>query len=367
MERTLAQYWPGCGPQLVKVDKAGLTNAYNWLVYFTFFLGTYFFTVGCFLISVAAVNGDEVMGLQDIKRYRHYRFFAWQPQSKAWWGGAVYTAGALLYNVRTLPPTTRRLQEREARLARPGPKHHVFVQLGATANLADQFPAVQLSPTAEVGVCGCLACMRGPDQAASWVLWLLQLWLKDISFLVGGIGFLAGGWLLVAEREGWNILTGKSTFCSYQCLPASDDVTTCLVSTGTPSLIQQEAGPVVWMEMRRVSKQDCTKTIPTIPCILSPGVLWPFRKSDWRSYTWWINWWNFWGGFLFCFSGFFLPFTISPAILAAENAIGFGGGSLCFTFAGFLSFMKLSRAYHWPAQTPNLALTPRSEKQNGVV
>ena len=30
------------------------------------------------------------------------------------------------------------------------------------------------------------------------------------------------------------------------------------------------------------------------------GTLLPFRKEDRTRLTWWTNWFNFWGGILFC-------------------------------------------------------------------
>jgi len=30
------------------------------------------------------------------------------------------------------------------------------------------------------------------------------------------------------------------------------------------------------------------------------GTILPFRKEDRFRLTWWTNWWNFWGGILFC-------------------------------------------------------------------
>ena len=30
------------------------------------------------------------------------------------------------------------------------------------------------------------------------------------------------------------------------------------------------------------------------------GTILPFRKEDRFRLTWWTNWWNFWGGVLFC-------------------------------------------------------------------
>lgn len=88
--------------QLVQQEKAGLSNAYNWLVYFTFCVGSYLFTLGCFLLMVAALNEDfqeqyVMWKLQPhIQRHPHYRWLGARPDSVVWWGGLFYTVGAVL-------------------------------------------------------------------------------------------------------------------------------------------------------------------------------------------------------------------------------------------------------------------------------
>ena len=42
--------------QLTHDSKAGLPNTYNALVYVTFCIGSYLFTLGCFLMTVPVVN-----------------------------------------------------------------------------------------------------------------------------------------------------------------------------------------------------------------------------------------------------------------------------------------------------------------------
>jgi hypothetical protein len=88
--------------QLEVNPKAGLTSAYTWLVYVTFCLGSYLFTIGCFLITVAAQNeGFPERYLTwkvhpDLRTKPRYRWLGIQSHSVAWWGGVVYTFGAIL-------------------------------------------------------------------------------------------------------------------------------------------------------------------------------------------------------------------------------------------------------------------------------
>lgn len=42
--------------QLTHDNKAGLPNTYNALVYVTFCVGSYLFTMGCFLMTVPVIN-----------------------------------------------------------------------------------------------------------------------------------------------------------------------------------------------------------------------------------------------------------------------------------------------------------------------
>ena len=42
--------------QLTHDTKAGLPNTYNALVYVTFCVGSYLFTMGCFLMTVPVIN-----------------------------------------------------------------------------------------------------------------------------------------------------------------------------------------------------------------------------------------------------------------------------------------------------------------------
>ncbi|EIE23544.1 hypothetical protein COCSUDRAFT_53379 [Coccomyxa subellipsoidea C-169] len=145
--------------QLEVKPKAGLTSAYTWLVYVTFCLGSYLFTLGCFLITVAAQNERFQENYSswkvqpDLNTRPKYRWLGIKSRSVAWWGGVVYTFGAVLYNI------------------------------GTTVSLADQFESVVLSPTA-------------------------QLVLERVTFLVGGVGFLLGGASFVLESKGWRFLEG---------------------------------------------------------------------------------------------------------------------------------------------------------------
>ncbi|BDA47452.1 hypothetical protein COCOBI_10-3000 [Coccomyxa sp. Obi] len=145
--------------QLEVTPKAGLTSAYNWLVYVTFCFGSYLFTLGCFLITVAAQNQgfQERCLLWKVQPHLYskprYRWLGIKSQSVTWWGGVVYTAGAILYNI------------------------------GTTVSLADQFESVVLVPVA-------------------------QLVLEKVTFLVGGVGFLLGGASFVLDSKGSRFLEG---------------------------------------------------------------------------------------------------------------------------------------------------------------
>lgn len=48
--------------QLVHEAKAGLPNTYNALVYGTFCVGSYLFTLGCFLMTVPIINEVSIRG-----------------------------------------------------------------------------------------------------------------------------------------------------------------------------------------------------------------------------------------------------------------------------------------------------------------
>jgi hypothetical protein len=184
----------GIAPQIYNtaVPKTGLTNAYAWLVLFTFFVGTYFFTMGCALLYVESCNADypdkmaawQARGCKGPKP--KYRFFGFYPGSFAWWGGVIYTVGAVLYNV------------------------------GSTANLALQFATVNLiaSQTQWIstftfcfggfyflfaGACyvwqefGVLGMWRGifvPLKKAHWVS--LDWWINMLNWW-GGVGFCMSG------------------------------------------------------------------------------------------------------------------------------------------------------------------------------
>lgn len=43
-------------------NNTGTFDAYGWLVIIPFFVGTYIFTTGCFLLSVEAINRGDVLG-----------------------------------------------------------------------------------------------------------------------------------------------------------------------------------------------------------------------------------------------------------------------------------------------------------------
>ncbi|KAA6428279.1 MAG: hypothetical protein FRX49_01875 [Trebouxia sp. A1-2] len=76
------------------------------------------------------------------------------------------------------------------------------------------------------------------------------------------------------------------------------------------------------------------------------GTILPFRKQDRFRLTWWTNWWNFWGGVLFCVGGVFLNYypNIIPfhPTYQIENGINYGGGSFCFFMSGLLMYIQMS-------------------------
>jgi hypothetical protein len=59
----------------------------------------------------------------------------------------------------------------------------VLYNIGCTTNLCDQFPSVALTPEA-------------------------QFWMETMTFVVGGVGFLAAGFLYIVDREGAGFIRG---------------------------------------------------------------------------------------------------------------------------------------------------------------
>ncbi|KAL3132451.1 hypothetical protein ABBQ32_009005 [Trebouxia sp. C0010 RCD-2024] len=76
------------------------------------------------------------------------------------------------------------------------------------------------------------------------------------------------------------------------------------------------------------------------------GTILPFRRQDCTRLTWWTNWFNFWGGVLFCVGGCFLNYypNVIPfhPTYQIENGINYGGGSFCFLMSGLLMYIQMS-------------------------
>mmetsp|Transcript_14589 Transcript_14589/g.44097 ORF Transcript_14589/g.44097 Transcript_14589/m.44097 type:complete len:370 (+) Transcript_14589:270-1379(+) len=212
----------------------GTFDAYGWLVIIPFFVGTYVFTTGCFLLSVEAINReypDEVIAWKAGRRPTkpRFRMLGWEPRNFAWWAGVSYTFGALLYNV------------------------------SATTSFADLWKSVTIS-----------------QKGVQWI----EIW----PFFFGGIFFFTSGLLYLIEFSG-NPLRGMIPFLGN-------------------------------------------------------------TAEDRRTFTWWVNCTNWWGGVGFAMSGFWNweTFNIPVWQYRIENIIGFGIGALMFWTAGLLLYIQMSLA-----------------------
>lgn len=221
-------------PKVVDNSTGSFDCAYAWLVIFTFFIGTYVFTLGCFLLSVEAINREfptEMAAYKDGQRPAPPKFRAlwFAPRNFAWWAGVSYTFGAILYNV------------------------------SATISFADLWTSVTVS-----------------QKGVQW----LEIW----PFFFGGIFFFSSGLLYLIEFSR-NPLRGMLPFVGNSA-------------------------------------------------------------SDRKTFTWWVNFFNFWGGVGFAMSGFWnwKTTSISKWQYRIENIIGFGVGAFMFVMAGLLLFIQMSLA-----------------------
>jgi hypothetical protein len=238
-------------PAIVDVYTGGW-QTYAWTVTFTFFVGSYLFTLGCFLLSVEAINRDYPVELAQWKAGQRphkprFRFLWMDPSNLGWWGGVSYTFGALLYNV------------------------------GTTAALSTCFDGVTFS-----------------DKMIKYLTYL--------PFLLGGPFFFASGVLYCVEFTGPNVLKG--------------------------------ALPI-------------------------PGFV---KREDLNTFTYWVNFSNFWGGLLFMMSGFwgYAYESISVWQWRVQNLIGFGVGAVFFSTAGLLLFIQMSLARCCtPSEADGRPVTPK--------
>lgn len=206
--------------------------AYPWLVTVGYFIGTYIFTLGCFLLTVESLNlqYDEEMTewkTGDRATKPKFRIVGLALDNLGWWAGVSYTTGALMYNV------------------------------GSTSFLSMTFNSVNFTPD-------------------------MVQYLGYLPYLTGGPFFLTSGFLY---------------------------------------LVQFSRNPL-------------------------KGMFIPLSKSDLCSVTWWVNWFNWWGGVGFCMSGFWEYWyqDYSVQMYRIQNDIGFGIGGLFFSAGGFLLYAQGSIA-----------------------
>lgn len=226
-----------CGtiPGIVDSYTGGF-QTYAWTVTFTFFVGSYLFTMGCFLLSVEAMNRDFPVELAQWKAGQRpvkprFRCLWLDPKNLGWWGGVSYTFGALLYNV------------------------------GTTSTFSTCFGGVTFT-----------------DKMIKY--------LEYLPFLLGGPFFFASGVLYCLEFTGPNIIKGM---------------------------------------------------FPILGLV---------NREDLSTFTYFVNFCNFWGGLLFMMSGFwgYNYERISTLEWRLQNLFGFGVGALFFMGAGFLLYVQMSFA-----------------------
>lgn len=87
----------------------------------------------------------------------------------------------------------------------------------------------------------------------------VQLILEKISLAAGGLLLMVGAGCHIAKEVGWMVSKGAR--------PALD------VLHGRPSM--------------------CISDVPWRPG-MSTGIMCPPTRSDWKSYTFWMNWATFW-------------------------------------------------------------------------
>ena len=70
------------------------------IVGITFVIGSLFFTSGGYLVFVEVVN-DNNTNAAGVAEAGRRRYFAWLPQSAAWWAASIQLVGTLLFNINT--------------------------------------------------------------------------------------------------------------------------------------------------------------------------------------------------------------------------------------------------------------------------
>lgn len=115
-----------------------------------------------------------------------------------------------------------------------------------------------------------------------------------------------------------------------------------------------------------------TAILTLLACVCA-GLFVPTQRRDLTSLTWWINFFNWWGGVGFFMSGVFLYYypVLDAQTYQIENAFGFGVGSLCFLVGGLLLFVQMSLrkegAPRLLQSTAEMSSTLGSEASHGSV
>lgn len=132
--------------------------------------------------------------------------------------------------------------------------------------------------------------------------------LTLFTFLVGGPFFLTAGLLYVIQFSG-NPLRGEQ-ICGPLLALANQ-------LTLTMSLR-------VYLEI-------------TMPLVEPTGMFIPTRKSDATSWSWWVNWFNFWGKQYLYITPLPLHFLHQKS-LDTDNSFGKGLGGVGFAMSGFWEY-----------------------------
>ena len=80
--------------QLTHDSKAGLPNTYNALVYVTFCVGSYLFTMGCFLMTVPVINEARSSHPRPVWKYNDYICWSTCVKQRARDASASHTASS---------------------------------------------------------------------------------------------------------------------------------------------------------------------------------------------------------------------------------------------------------------------------------